>query len=46
MAWQRGVTLPSEATLDHLNAISYSKGCYLGQELVRCDRRVRVRVTR
>jgi folate-binding protein YgfZ len=28
-----GVSLPAEATLDYLNAISYSKGCYVGQEL-------------
>jgi tRNA-modifying protein YgfZ len=28
-----GVSLPSEATLDYLNAISYDKGCYIGQEL-------------
>jgi len=28
-----GVSLPSEATLDYLSAISYDKGCYVGQEL-------------
>lgn len=26
-------SLPFESTLDYLNAISYDKGCYLGQEL-------------
>lgn len=27
-------TIPQEANLDDLNAISYTKGCYVGQELV------------
>jgi tRNA-modifying protein YgfZ len=27
-------TIPQEANLDDLNAISYTKGCYIGQELV------------
>jgi folate-binding protein YgfZ len=29
-----GSTLPQEANLDALNAISYTKGCYTGQEIV------------
>ena len=27
-------TIPQEANLDELNAISYTKGCYIGQEVV------------
>ena len=29
----QGVSLPFEVTIDYLNAVSFDKGCYLGQEL-------------